>query len=300
MNNGLESIVAMKPRQDDPKEMAIREKLSRAILSEQWSQEAFREIDRLQKEYMRDALAHVDNPTYIHDATQSIVRDIASLMRATITSGAEHLTSESMRETPALIATNHFGAYKLLPLDTRTLGIDIRDYPMMYPPPAYFAALSPVAHLLKDNLYYGSNAFPGIFGDMHKATGAVGIPAEAPSGMSKTEHVERLTQEAFAREPRNAMVVFPEGTTSGKPSGEGPYHLEPYKTGTYVIASHLNVPIVHVAQFWHPQEGMRLCVLQPEVPPYFEDVDAYRTYAQEWRTRMQTWLDEQQAATLTQ
>lgn len=299
MNNGLESIVAMKPRQDDPKEIAIREKLSQAVLSEQWSQEVFREIGRLQEEYMRDAIAHADDAAYIHDATQSIVRDIASLMRATIISGAEHLASETMHGTPVLVATNHFGAYKLLPLDTRTLGVDIKDYPMMYPPPAYFAALFPVAHTLENNLYYGSNAFPGIFGDMHKATGAVGIPAEAPSGMNKTEQVERLTQEAFARQPKNAMVVFPEGTTSGKPSGEGPYHLEPYKTGTYVIASHLSVPIIHVAQFWHPQEGMRLCVFQPEVPPRFEEVDAYRIYAQEWRTRTQAWLDEQQAALRT-
>ncbi|MBI5645146.1 1-acyl-sn-glycerol-3-phosphate acyltransferase [Candidatus Kaiserbacteria bacterium] len=286
------NAVVKKKSQTDPKETAIREKIEKNVLGEQWAQEAFAGIQREQISYLRDSVDHVSNPDYVHERTQTVLREIAMRLRSKIVEGQE-LLQTLPKGTPVLIATNHFGAYKLTATDPRAdIGVDIPNYDAMYPYPMYFAALHPVSSVLGDNLYYVSEDFPRVFGQIHSAAGFIHVPPaslEIPGG--RTAFLLKQTAEALGKHSNAAIVNFPEGGTSGKYSGLGPYDLDPFKTGGYVIAANLGVHIVPVAQFFDKHEGIQLKVLRPFIPPISEK-EAYEHMAESNRMEMQLWLDQ--------
>ena len=277
--------------QNDPKEIAIREKIENLVMQEAWAKDAFLKIQERQIAYLRDAVAHREDTEYVHDRTQEVLKEIAVLVKSKIVEGGELLEGVPVG-SPALIATNHFGAYKLLGIDPKEdVGVDMGEYRAMYPYPMYFAALAPVAERLRDGLYYASNDFPGVFGEIHTAAGFIHVPALAES---KTAALIEQTKEAIAKRPHTAIVNYPEGTTSGKPTGGGPYDLNAFKTGAYVIASQLDMPVVPVAQYFDPHEGFKLKVFKPFIPEK-TDKAGYEAYAHHDQIAMQQWLDGQRS-----
>ena len=273
--------------QSDPKEIAIREKIQALVFAEQWAKDAFVVIRDRQINYLKDAVAHREDPRYIHDLTQRALEEVAGLVKTKIVEGAE-LLEKIPSGSPVLIATNHFGAYKLLGVDPKEdIGVDIPGYRAMYPYLMYFAALRPVAERLQDGLYYASNDFPGVFGEIHTSAGFIHVPALAES---KTAALIEQTKAAIAKRRNAAIVNYPEGTTSGKPTGGSPYELNPFKTGAYVIASDLGMHVIAVAQYFDPHGGFELKVFEPFVPEK-TDRAGYEAYAQRDHARMQKWLE---------
>lgn len=285
--------VVKKKSQDDPKEIAIRDKIRSSVLQEPWARDAFARIGELQKKYLEDMAAHVDDASFVHEKTQEVLREISQLTRSRIEEGGE-LLETLPKGSPVLIATNHFGAYKLTGLKPREdLGVDIPDYDAMYPYPMYFAALSPVAEKLGNTLYYASEDFPLVFGEIHSKAGFIHVPpATIEVSGGRTSYLIGETRGLFERRPHAAVVNFPEGGTSGKYSGSGPYDLGPFKTGAYVIAGALDVHVIPVAQYFDPKEGFRLKVFQPIVPPHRAPKEEYEGIAQKDRDEMQTWLNQ--------
>ena len=258
------------------------------MLKENWAKYAFEKVRQQQIDYIKDAVANIQNDAYVHDLTQKNLREISEEMKSKIVEG-KHLLDKVPKQHPAIIATNHFGAYKLFGVSPKNdIGVDMPGYDAMYPYLMYFAALVPVSEGLGDNLYYASNDFPGIFGDIHRKAGFIHVP---PIAEGKTAYLIEQNREAIRKRPNSAIVSFPEGTTSGKPSGRGPYDLEPFKTGAYVIAAELGMYIVPVAQYFNPQEGYELKVLQPFIPER-GDKEKYQQYADTNRSEMQIWLDK--------
>lgn len=283
----VHEVVAMKTRGDDPREVAIMEKVRSQVFASEWARETFASIKVLLETYMRETIARPTDVAFIQKRTQEVLGQVASMLKAQIVEGVEHL-SNVPRGKPVLIVSNHFGAYKLWALNPATLGVHIEGYDYMAPFPGYFAALFPVAQRLKDRLLYASNEFPGVFGEVHKAAGFIHLPPLVQGG--RTEYLENQTKEKIEEFPDSAFVIFPEGTTSGKPTGKGPYDLNPFKTGAYVIASRLGIPIVPVAQYFNPEQGFQLKVFPPFVPEV-TDKEGYERYARENQTVMQAWLD---------
>lgn len=273
---------------NDPKEEAIREKVRASVLRLDWAIDAFAKIRQQQTDYLKESVKNIENETYVHDLTQKILRTISKEVKSKIVEG-EELIDAVPKGRPALIATNHFGAYKLLGISPKKdVGVDIPSYDTMYPYLMYFAALDPVARKLGNNLYYTSNDFPGIFGDIHRKAGFIHVP---PTTESKTGYLINQTRRAIEKRMNSAIVCFPEGTTSGKPSGRGPYDLEPFKTGGYVVAAELCMHVVPVAQFFNPQGGYELKIMRPFIPEK-GGKEIYKNYAEENRKDMQKWLDQ--------
>ncbi len=273
--------------QDDPKEIAIREKVRAAVLREDWARDAFATIRQQQIDYLKEAIANIQNETYVHDLTQAVLSNISKEVKSKVVEG-EELLAEVPTGHPAIIVTNHFGAYKLLGISPKKdVGVDIPGYDAMYPYLMYFAALKPVAGKIGDNLYYASNDFPGVFGDVHRKAGFIHVP---PVAENKTLDLIEQNRMAISKRPNSAIVSFPEGTTSGKPSSRGPYDLEPFRTGAYVIAAELGMYIVPVAQYFNPEEGYELKVIQPFIPEKGEK-EVYQQHADQNRGEIQAWLD---------
>lgn len=289
----IEAVVRKKPHKDDPKDIAIREKIEEQVLREPWARKAFAKIRGLQIDYLKDAVKHADDARYVHTLTQRVLAETSKLLKTEIVEGAEYL-KELPKGSPVLVMTNHLGAYKLAGINPKEdLGVDIPGYDFMYPFPLYFAGLQPVAQALGDNLYYVSDDFPGVFGAIHSESGFVHVPPPIPGEETKgrTGQLQEQTKKTIdARKGAAAIVNFPEGGTSGKYSGLGPYDLDPFKTGGYVVAAQLGIPVVHVVQYFDPNEGLKLKILKPYVPQV-TDREGYQQYGEEAREEMQTWLD---------
>lgn len=296
MNNRTDpkyqEMVLKQKSQDDPKEVAIRNKIRDLVLQEPWARESFENIHQMQIEFLRTAAQNIANRDFVHDEAQAVLGEIAEEVRSEIVEGKE-LLSKIPKGSPVIIATNHFGAYKLLGIDPKKdIGVDIPGYDSMYPYLMYFAALKPVTDALGDNLYYSSNDFPGVFGEIHSAAGFIHVPALAES---KTGALIEQTRLALEKHPNAGIVIFPEGTTSGKPSGNGPYHQEPYKTGGYVVAAELGVHILPIAQYFDPQKGYQLKVFEPFIPEKGTK-ESFAAYAEKNRAEIQTWFDAKTSA----
>ncbi len=294
----IDALVRKKPRKEDPKDIRIRGVIEERFLSEPWARDAIGEIAAAQIAYLKDSIQNAGDAAHVHGKTQEILRFISEKLRSQIVEGAEYLT-DVPTGTPVLLMTNHLGTYKLAGINPQEdLGADVPKYDgydFMYPYPLYFGAAFPVAEALGRGLSYVSDDFPGVFGDVHRQAGFVNVPPEAAVEGSRTELLKAQTAEVGTLHPNTAIINFPEGGTSGKYNNGGPYDLLDFKTGGYVIAAELGIPVIHVAQFFHPKDGMRLKVFKPEYPKP-TDREGYQTLARSAQAAMQEWLSKEEAA----
>ena len=307
MNNGtsafdrsapdyIQAVIAKKPHAQDPKDIRIRQIIEHDFLQDEWAKAAFNTIHHQQIDYLQDAIANVDRPGHVSDATQNVLKSIAGELHSTIEEGGEQLENIPSG-TPVLIMTNHLGTYKLDGINPqRDLGDNVPrydGYDFMYPYPLYFAALQPVAEALSNNLSYTSDDFPGVFGQIHSEAGFVYVPPATMMTGGRTEALIEQTRQVIRQIPNTALVNFPEGGTSGKYNEAGPYDLLDFKTGGYVVAAELGMTILPVAQYFDPHEGMKLKVFEPinMVPA---DREHYQDLAARHQHEMQQWLNSKQ------
>jgi 1-acyl-sn-glycerol-3-phosphate acyltransferase len=158
----------------------------------------------------------------------------------------------------------------------------------------YFAGLMPVAEKIGDNLAYVSDDFPGIFGEIHRAAGFIHVPPQTSEKISRTEVLTQQTKEVVNVRKNIAIVNFPEGGTSGKYNGLGPYDLEPFKTGGYVIASKLGIRVIPIAQYFDKEKGLQLRIFKSYFP-LLANKGEYERLAKEDMVAMQEWLNKQKA-----
>lgn len=290
----IEAVVQKKPRFDDEREQAIKEKIEKQVLREKWAQGAFAKIRKLQIDYMREAIDHANDERLVYDGTQKVLKEISQLLQSKIVDGAEFL-EDIPKKSSALVMTNHLGAYKLTGLNPeQEFGVQIPNYDFMYPSPMYFAGFSPLAEAIESDLSYVSNDFPGVFGRIHREAGFIHVPPKNIEGKQPTGRTEALlkqTEDVFKTHPNTALVNFPEGGTSGKYSGLGPYDLDSFKTGGYIIASKLQKRIIPVAQYFNPQKGLELKVFKSYIPQ-LTDRNASEGQAELDRRQIQEWLNE--------
>ncbi|MES2971223.1 MAG: hypothetical protein V4702_02810 [Patescibacteria group bacterium] len=291
----VQGVVETKPRALDQKDLRMRELIRVTILKEPWAEEAFAKIHEEQISYLRDAVQHLGSPAYIDGITQETLRKIGTELRATIEEGEKNLTP--LRSKPVLVMTNHLGAYKLTPINPQ---VDLGDevprydgYDFMYPYLLYFAALSPVADALGNALSYTSIDYPGIFGQIHTEAGFIHVPPPSLVSRGRTETLKQQTAKVIQRRPNTAVVNFPEGGTGGKYDEAGPYDLRDFKTGGYVIAAELGIPILIVGQYFDTHLGMRLKVFDP-IYPQSGTKETFECLASDTRAEIQAWLRQKE------
>ncbi|MBF0208069.1 MAG: hypothetical protein HQK53_14415 [Oligoflexia bacterium] len=287
------AAVIKKKSQVNPKEIAIRNKIEQKILRTEWSRKIFERITQVQKEYLSEMLRNIQDTQLIHNRTQETLKQISEILNSSIVEGKE-LLDAVQKEVPVMVVTNHFGAYKLTGINPLLdLGVSIEGYDFIYPYPMYFAAISPIAQILNKNLYYVSEDFPLVFGEIHTKAGFIHVPSaiDGRNQGGRTVIIEQQIKDAMVQHPNFVIVNFPEGGTSGKYSGLGPYDLDQFKTGGYVVASHLGMIVIPVAQYFDKDEGYKLKVFAPYIPPVTSK-EMYEEYANRDRLAIQSWLDQ--------
>lgn len=280
---------------EDKDESRIVELLKGELQSTAWARKTLTEIHKALVRYFKDALGHVEDTGYVHDKTQEILKKISQISNARIVEGEGNLDL-ILHGSPVFLAANHLGTYKLIPIHPQEeLGIDLK-IPILHPFPMFYAPLWPVSERLGDNLYEGAFGYPYPISEIQRKAGSVLIPPNVKGQGGGVSTVKQET-ESVVRDHRNAAIaIFPESGTSGKRNNGGPYDLENFKTGAFVIASELNIPVLPVAQYFNPDSGFELAIFEPIKPRgQFTDVDQgkkyYRTLADSTRVKMQGWLN---------
>lgn len=269
MTNYDNSVIAQWPKSDDPKELRIVDLIKKNLLSTNWAKGVFKLTGGIQLEHLQRSVENLDDPQYIHDYTQKTLARLAEITNAQISEGQEKLGSLEKRK-PFLLLTNHLGVYKLnnWQLDElrESTGLAGPVQPLFYPFPLYFSAMYPVAKALDNNLYIASFEYPGNLGKILRASGAIEVPPKEnlEEGQTRTDVLIETTRKLIENHPNATITSFPEGGTTGKRNGKGIYDVEPFHTGSYIIAKKLNLTILPVAQYFNSESGFELRVFEPE------------------------------------
>ncbi len=291
-----QAIIARQPKLSEPAEKRIIDLVNVGLLST----EKARSQMQLQKTLLHDyfvasneALNNGQEKEIFH-RTQELLKEMAKQWNTKIVAGEENLQKIPDGQ-PFFIVTNHLGAYKPLGFKPEELGGDYSKMPIeiLYPFPAFFAALMPIAEKKGDTLHQTAYEYPHPVGEVQTAAGSlIFAPNEG------LEVLEVNTKKVVDAYPNSALVIFPEGGTSGKKSGGGIYDLERFKSGAFVIAGSLHFPIVPAVQYYNPDSGFEISILKPIVDlktfeeqadgkPSLEGLNYYSTVAKDTQAQMQ-------------
>ena len=283
----LEDILARLPKATDPDEVRIVNLLQEELLATSWSQEFFTQARQAQIEFLKFALSHLQDQGAIHKRNQELLKQISELGKARIVSGEEHLAALEPGK-PIMIASNHLGDYKLSPIQPQELGLEL-PIDQIHPFPMYFAPYSPIARRLAVELFDAHVELPKPLYSIQKACSLITIVAVQSGGLARLENDTRVL---FENNPRAALVVFPEGGTSGKRNGGGPYNLEEFHAGAFVIAGNLGIPILPVGKYFSAESGYELGILPPLRPEPGKNRGYYKELATSTQDALRNWLDK--------
>lgn len=281
----LEDVLARLPKSTDPEEVRIVDRIREELLATSWSKVFFNSARQLQIDFFKFALSNLQNPELIHSKNQELLAQLAELGKSKIISGGENL--EEVVRMPFFIVSNHLGDYKLTTIRPEELGLKL-PIDQIHPFPIYYASYQPIAQKFSAQLYDAHVELTEPLVDIEKACGLITIVINQGGGLAR---LESDTQELFEKHSNSILVVFPEGGTSGKRNGEGPYDLEEFHTGAFVIAGHLGVPVLPVAKFFDPEEGYKLGIFPPLRIKNNKDRGYYHEIASKTQRNLQKWLN---------
>lgn len=291
MNNGDNSdILARLPRATDTNEVRITKTISDELLRSDWARSYFDNAKRAQIDFFKFSLSNLDNPRLVYSKTQELLKRLAQMGRVEIASGEENLNHLPSGQ-PFIIATNHLGDYKLSAIHPSELGLTL-ETDQIHPFPMYYAPYSLIAERQGVDVSAAHIKLLEPLNKIEEASGLVTIVVKE-DGLPR---LEKATNGVFDKHHNTALVVFPEGGTTGKRNGGGPYDLERFHAGAFVIAGHLGLPLLPVAKYFDPNEGYKLGVLPAIHLEKDGTYDDYRNLAESVQRDMQAWLNTRKAA----
>jgi hypothetical protein len=254
----------------------------------------------LQKAYFIKSLSNLSHPEEIYQDTQELLKRIASLTNSKIVGGIEIL-DQLPTGKPVFIVLNHFGINKLTTLPPKEVGLEQdevkttsgKSIEEIYPFPMYYAAIQPVAEKLGLELSEAHLKLPGQkLIALQEAAGLIVIPEER----GKFDLIKQRTLDVINAHPKIAMVIFPEGETSGKRTEAGPFDTVPFHKGIWGIATELAkngliVPVLTAYQYWNSESGFEIGAVNIDMPKLDTTKDEQKTLAAESRRKMQQALN---------
>ena len=271
----IAACVAHVPQLSDPNEVEITKVMEGEILSTPLARNMVEEVRRVIRENWQDLYAHRKDPSYVHAKNQEGTAEVARITNATIVSGQEHL-QELEKGKPVFFSANHFGFFKLVgfkPEDLRDLGFDGKHAvpDIYYPPIPFYARFYRGERELVDDIYMAAQEEAGTLGELSRATGSIDVPPPPNmfpgfEGVKEGESAGRVgiltesTIKFFKEHPNSALVVFPEGGTTGKRNGGNTRELGRFHAGLFAIAATLELPVVLLAHRFNPNKGFEISV----------------------------------------
>lgn len=289
-NSDEQDILARLPKTTDADEVRITRRISDELLKTEWASELFGRMREAQKDFFKFAINSLDDPDQIYSKNQDLLKKLAEMSKAKIVSGADNLTG---LRAPFFIVSNHLGDYKLAAIKPEELGIEM-GVDQIHPFPMYYSSYSPVTEKLNAQISAAHVALLEPLLAIERACGLVPIVVKKEGDTLPV--LEEDTRRILEKHSDSALVVFPEGGTSGKRNGRGPYDLEEFRAGAFVIAGHLGLPVLPVAKYFNPDSGYELDVFPVIVLEKDKDRGYYKDIAIKTQDRMQAWLDTRKSS----
>jgi hypothetical protein len=205
-------------------------------------------------------VAHPDTTTQAaNQAYGELLGSLADMTNAHIKYGHENVAR--LKDSPAVIvASNHLGIGQVGGVDNRNRtfdfpGDEIEAFPLGMLP----------GYVISDFLTgkIQMDIRKKEVGDLGMIRGKLlGIFVSDSLQGGGTNALIRDINRACALE-QQTFLLFPEGRTSGWANNGGPYDLDAFKAGTFVIGCKTGIPILPVCQYFDPHRGLDLLVLPP-------------------------------------
>lgn len=252
--NGDSSRLARQPTINDPFEIEIRKKLE-AYYSSETSRSVISTLRDEQRKFFSFAFDNIESPDKVRKKYKDLLGKLTLIGNAKILSGVDRL--QGLEGKHYIIITNHLGIAKLTRISNhdRVFPVDLDEFEAF---PSRHASLMPIADKLDANLYETATELPGKLLDIQKACEVLTIP---PSGSGRTEILIKEVSSIRQRGSKSLIVMYPEGGTSGKKNQAGPYDLDGFHRGSFVVAMKAGVDILPVCQYFNPKGSFDLHIL---------------------------------------
>lgn len=249
--------IARQPSATDPQEIRIRSILDN-LASNQSSKEMVQKLTFLQTNFLKESLGTPGDNSNIEHNYRTLLNELAEVSKSHIVSGIENL-SKLKDVKHFIIATNHFGSAKITRIPSSLLNTNI-SLTEIEPFPIRHAPFIEIQKITGNKIFECAVELPQPFSKIQKESGVIIIPS---SGEGRTQKLINSVNECNSKENKTAIVMYPEGGTTGKRNMGGAYDLDEFHSGTFVVAAKLRLPILPVCQIFDPNEGIKLVILNP-------------------------------------
>jgi len=249
--------ISRQPTEKDPQELRIRRELEKFI-STPWAREAIKKMKKKQEGFLGFSFSHLREPREILKKYRELLIELNRISNAKIIAGERYL-DELRNEKGIIIVTNHFGIAKLTRIDNSggRFPVPIKT---IEPFPSRCASLLLASERLDGDLHETAIELPGALTQIQKACGVLTIP---PVGEKRTKILIEKVEGLVKKESGAVIVMYPEGGTTGKRNNGGPYDLDEFHSGAFVVAAKTRTPILPVCQTFDPKKGFGLVILEP-------------------------------------
>lgn len=268
------------PNKDDPKEKAIREKLD-LLNNTEWSKSFFEIVKNKQVEFFRNSINKIPSTLSVRNIYLDLVEEISSKGKTEIKSGISNLLE--IHSGPLIVITNHLGTAKITRVNTSDLNTSNSQLEEIEPFPIRVAPIYLISEKLSMSIHECAIELPDPFLDVQTKSGVLTIPAR---GEGRTELLQTKVQSMIESDDKSIIVMYPEGGTSGKRNSGGPYDLDVFHTGSFVIAKNLGLPILPVFQSFDSSDGFRLDILKQIMPNELNSLNI-KMVSEDTRSKMQ-------------
>lgn len=242
------------PNPNDPAEIRIRRVLENTLQTE-WSKSVIEQCREEQIKFFREALGSLHNHNKILIKYRGLLKKIAELCKTKIGDGEQNIDAVASSKG-IIIVTNHLGTAKLSRIQNfnREFKVDLDEFE---PFPIRHAPFVKIADKYGFVLHETAIQMPKPLDRIQEACQVLTIPAE---GSNRTQLlIDRV--EHYLTKEKCAFVMYPEGGTSGKRNNAGPYDLDHFHSGAFVVAAYARLPILPVCQYFDPRYGFKLFIL---------------------------------------
>lgn len=243
-----------------PSEDRIRQLLKDTLASTPWAQDMFATASGLQADFFTSAVHPDTSELEVNAAYIALQQRLTELMRVQVREGEGYLAA--LQDDPAIIvAVNHLGIGQVGYVDNSDQpfdfpGAEIEAFPMGLVPGYVVSQIhagKPPVDIRREET--------GDIGAIHRKLDGIRLFNTGAKGgtQSLIDSIMGVNETGG----RHVFQMFPEGRTSGWANNEGPYDLDQFRAGTFVVACETGFPVLPVAQYFDPNRGMDLLVLPP-------------------------------------
>lgn len=277
--------ISRQPSPSDPDELRIRGELD-SLLTTETAKQRIDKVNQIQEEFLVSASAGSIQLDLISKKYLEVISNIAQELDAKLVEGSDYLDNLDA-EKGIIIVANHLGIAKLSRVENsgRQIPVDLDE---IEPFPSRHAGYKVVADAVGGKLHEAAVELPGVLLDIQEASGVVTIPV---SGSGRTKLLVDKVKKIAESDQNSVFIMYPEGGTSGKRNQGGPYDLDEFHKGAFVVASELGIPVVPSVQYLNSEGALEIRILKPIIIED-EDTQDLKVMAERAQVSMQDALDE--------